>query len=498
MLGMAITILADLDGTLLPRPYNVQQDGSTETETATATETTTNNSSSNEQPDNTCTSTCNAPPCSSSRPTHAHAHARAMPRVVHPNLSEGPAYGPLVRLLDLGATVVGITGSRLSTHRRRFFDELPVRHRRDGRVLLAVQTGARLHGGHPDDGRAVRDAAFDAHLLSVSGGTASTSTSTRFRLDDATVHELVGVGRRGLVRFYADLADDPTLVDGEGPLGYLLDIAARLKVPKAGKKTTAPKDGSIDIGIVHDMHIPITDNVHDVPRIEVRENNSAVVFVGVPSSLGNAYFAVPDHLRSAVDGRPTGRSCYDCVPAGMDKSHVVRYLLGTNVVRWGRTVAIGDQPAGNDAGLTLWHGGGSRAPVEDNVGSACSDGSSSSSDNSSSSSVDEEKKGEEETTERQSHAACIDIPFISVSECPTMVPRRLKDCHVSEITNAEGSAKVLMELADVLEGRRGNEDERATLQHAAEGSTGSRRISFCTNTVKGIVRKVNDDASASK
>ena len=187
---------------------------------------------------------------------------------------------------------------------------------------------------------------------------------------------------------------------------------------------------------------------------------------------------------------------------GRDGSHVVRYLLRTNVVRRGRTVAIGDQPAGNDAGLTLWHGGGSRAPVEDNVGSACSDGSSSSSDSSSSSSSsssgDEEKKGEEETTERQSHAACINIPFISVSECPTMVPRRLKDCHVSEITNAEGSAMVLTELADVLEGRRGNEDERATLQHAAEGSTGSRRISFCTNTVKGIVRKVNDDASASK
>lgn len=307
---MAITILADLDGTLFPRPYNVQQDGSTETETET--ETTTNNSTSNEQPDNTC----NAPPRSSSRPTHARA--RAMPRVVHPNLSEGPAYGPLVRLLDLGATVVGITGSRLATHRRRFFDELPVRHRR------AVQTGARLYAGHPDDGRAVRDAAFDAHLLSASGGTASTSTptSTRFRLDDATVHELVGVGRRGLARFYADLADDPTLVDGEGPLGYLLDIAARLKVPKAGNKTTAPKDGSIDIdiGIVDDMHIPITDNVHDVPRIEVRENNSAVVFVGVPSSLGNAYFAVPDHLRPAVDGRPTGRSCYDCVPAGMGRT----------------------------------------------------------------------------------------------------------------------------------------------------------------------------------
>ena len=404
---MAITILADLDGTLLPRPYNDQEDKDSSTETTPA-ETTNDDISPRSQP---------------------------MPKVVHPNLSEGPAYEPLVRLLDLGATVVGITGSQLSTHRRRFFDELPLHHRRDGRVMLAVQTGSQLYVGHGDDGRPIRDVEFDSHL--------SESISTQ--LDNDTVNELVDIGRRGLAQFYTDLVNEPTIVDRDGPLGYLVDVARKLMA----EKTTKGEN------IIGGHQIPITDGVHDVPRIEVRENNSAVVFVGVPSSLGRNYFDVPQHLRSMVDGKPTGRSCYDCVPAGMDKSHVVRYLIRTNVIRHGRTVALGDQPAGNDAGLTLWHG--SDAPMIDGAAS-------------------DEKKCEEEM-EGQSHTACT-IPFISVSECHTMVPHRLNDCHVSRVTNAEGSAKVLAELAETLE------DECK-----AEG------VSFCTPTMRSIVKKVNDNAS---
>ena len=88
----------------------------------------------------------------------------------------------------------------------------------------------------------------------------------------------------------------------------------------------------------------------------------------------------------------------------------------------------------------------------------------------------DEKKCEEEM-EGQSQTACT-IPFISVSECHTMVPHRLKDCHVLKVTNAEGSAKVLVELAETLE------DECK-----AEG------VSFCTPTMRSIVKKVNDNAS---
>ena len=176
---MAITILADLDGTLLPRPYNVQDDSSTE----------------NAETNDVCPRV-----------------SRLMPKVAHPNLSEGPAYEPLVRLLDAGATVVGVTGSQLSTHRRRFFDELPLRHRREGRVMLAVQTGSQLYVGHSDDGRPMRDLAFDSYL----------SESIPTRLDDDTVKELVDVGRRGLAQFYADLANDPTLRTGAHRHGCIL------------------------------------------------------------------------------------------------------------------------------------------------------------------------------------------------------------------------------------------------------------------------------------
>ena len=421
---MAITILADLDGTLLPRPYNRRN----------VQEETTNDDSSPHSRTR-----------SSSRPAN-------VPEVVHPNLSDGPAYEPLVRLLDLGATVVGVTGSQLSTHRRRFFDELPLRHRRDGRVMLAVQTGSQLYVGHGDDGRPMRDVAFDSHL--------SGSISTRF--DDDTVNELVGIGRRGLAQFYTDLANDHTLVDRDGPLGYLIDIARKIT-----EKTT-------EGGNVYDeTRIPITDNVHEVPRIEVRGQNSAVVFVGVPSPLGRNYFDVPTHLRSTVDGKPTGRSCYDCVPAGMDKSHVVRYLMRTNVIRRGRTVAIGDQPAGNDAGLTFWHGG-SEGRCNASIGSNIGVGSSMES----LTNIGEEKKQEEVMVVDEKHHT---IPFISVSECPTMVPHRLKDCHISRITNVEGSAKILMELVDILE------DERAGKAAAEDAS-----VSLCTRTLGGIVKKVND------
>jgi hypothetical protein len=59
---------------------------------------------------------------------------------------------------------------------------------------------------------------------------------------------------------------------------------------------------------------PITTDVHRVPRIEIRAGGAAVVFVGVPSRLGARYFDVPDALQHLVDGKPTGRMCFDCAP----------------------------------------------------------------------------------------------------------------------------------------------------------------------------------------
>ena len=289
---VALTILADLDGTLLPRPYGTGKSAS------------------------------------------------------HPNLSLGPAYDPLCRLLSLGCTVVGITGSRLATHQERFFDELPVEHRRAGRVMLAVQTGLHLYRASAEDGSPVEDAAFEATIRS--------KITPSFAAD--VISTLVEAGRIGIRRFYADLARTPELVDSGGPLAYLLECDAE--------------------------EVPVTQDNRRCPRIEVRDGNSAVVFVGVPSGLNANYFAVPEALKALVDGRPTGRACFDCVPHGLDKSLVVAHLLETGVAVAGRTVAFGDQPGGNDDGLTRWH----RHPEQD-------------------------------------------VPFISVSEHRSMVPEHLRECH---------------------------------------------------------------------
>lgn len=351
-----ITILTDLDGTVLPRPYS--EPGSTV--------------------------------------------------VHHPNLSAGPCHQPLVRLLDLGATVVGVTGSQLSTHQTRFLDDLPLRHRQRGQVLLAVQTGSHLYRTCPKEGLPIRCEDFASHL----------SKSVAIRLDDSVVRELITIGKQGLQEFYSDLLRDPTLVDPHGPLGYLHGVAKQF-----------PKEQPI--------HIPVTDDHQTVPRIEVRAQNSAVVFVGIPSSIGDRYLSIPPHLQSQVDGRPTGRSCFDCVPAGLNKSHIVQYLIEQNLAQANQTIAIGDQPRGNDKGLTQWH-------------------------------------------DCPHHT----IPFVSVSEQIHMVPDHLQDWHVSQPTNAEGSAEFFKELANLLE-------QRILLQQQEEEKTENIRLNLDANLIRELVEKVN-------
>ena len=285
----------------------------------------------------------------------------------HPNLSTGPAYAPLVALLNAGATVIGVTGSTLATHKVRFYDELPLEHRRAGRVLLAVQTGSTLYRGSAADGEPLVDTEFTAYL----------AKHVAIRLTDAVVTALIDEGRAGIRRFFADLECNPSLVDPSGSLAYLLDCSAN--------------------------EIPVTTDGKRVPRIEVREGNSAVVFVGVPSSLGARYFKVPSAVAGAVDGRPTGRVCFDCVPRGLNKSIVVRYLLASGLVSSGVAFALGDQPLGNDEGLTRWH-----------------------------------------------RNAEHDIPFVSVSERVDMVQEWLRECWITSCSNDSASAVLFSALAQYL------------------------------------------------
>ena len=380
----ALTILSDLDGTLLPRPYP----------TASGT-------------------------------------------VAHPNLSEGPCFRPLVRLLDLGCTIVGVTGSRLVTHKHRFFDELPLVHRKAGKVLMAVQTGTCLYRGSREDGSPVEDEAFTSYL--------SSKVASSIPLDAIDI--LIESGRAGIRRFFADLREDPSLVDANGPLSYLLQCDAE--------------------------SVPVTQDDQQVPRIEVRDGNSAVVFVGVPSSINHQYFSVDPRVADVVDGRPTGRACFDCVPKGLDKSLVVEHLIETGVVSGGgsscgrytpssgdlggargdggRALALGDQPLGNDEGLTRWHRGG-----EGGGGAGAGE--------------------------------VVDIPFVSVSEAERMVPPHLREAHITSACNAEASARLLNAIADMIEAHQGGAGGEGK-QQAWDAQPPPLRLD--TEAVVALTRRLN-------
>ena len=151
--------------------------------------------------------------------------------------------------------------------------------------------------------------------------------------------------------------------------------------------------------------------------------------MGVPIAFGRQYFEIPQELSAEVDGKPTGRYCFDCVPAGLSKSLVVDYLTSeTAEVAFGRALAFGDQPLGNDEGLTRWHAHG--------------------------------------------------LPFVSVSETSEMVPSHLADCHVRKFSNAEAAAAVLGSLADIF-------DERAEIEPQEKLS------SFSEFSITDLVQKIN-------
>lgn len=298
----------------------------------------------------------------------------ALPRpygspAIHPPVQDGPVFAPLVRLLEGGATIIGVTGSAISSHQSRFFDPLPLEARRSGRVLLAVETGRRLFVGSSKTGEPIEDLHFAAEL------------AEKVPLFTATiVDQLVACGRAGIRKFLVDLRKNPALIADDSPLVFMRD--------------------RITMADALDDAIPINPADGFCPRIEIRPGG-AVVFVGVPSTLGASYFHISDELQGAVDGRPTGRMCFDCVPRGLDKSLVVAYLLQREVMKRNRGMALGDQPSGNDEGLTRWHEGG--------------------------------------------------IPFVAVAERAAMVPDNLRTTHVTALSNEHASAAVLDSLATWLE-----------------------------------------------
>ena len=325
------------------------------------------------------------------------------------SLAEGPAFEPLVKLLELGGTVVGVTGSGFESHSKRFFADFPLAARKGGRVLLAVETGRRLYRGSPIDGNPIEDEAYTSFFES------------RIRpLAQTTVDDLISLGRAGLAQFYRDLGT-PSETD-------------RLVPPNDSMAFLRSLPGTPDC-----EEAPLTTDVKRVPRIEIREGNAAVVFVGVPVRHGNAYFSIPPRLGHLVDGKATGRSCFDCLPAGLSKSLVLDFLLEAGEITPGRVVAFGDQPAGNDEGLTRWH------PKEGGDG----DG------------------GEEGV-----------IPFVSVSERREMVPDHLQAWHcLSGGGNAASAARALSMLVE-SEGK----------QQAEHGG-----VEYNLATMEELVRRANEE-----
>ena len=77
-------------------------------------------------------------------------------RVKHPSLAEGAAFAPIVELLEGGGSIVGVTGGKLALQRSRFWDCLPLAARREGRVLLFCETGMVMYGSD-ENGEPVED-----------------------------------------------------------------------------------------------------------------------------------------------------------------------------------------------------------------------------------------------------------------------------------------------------------------------------------------------------
>lgn len=192
-------------------------------------------------------------------------------------IDEGPAYAPLLRLLELGATVVAVTGSKLATHRCLFFDPLPLEARCSGRVLFAVETAKKLYRSNAD-GQLIEDVRFAAY-----------SEAQAPPLEDAVVAELVAIGHKGIRAFYEDCAQGSVSIIDDPTHMFLRDY----------------------LGTAAAANPPVTSDKRQYPRIEVREGNGAVVFFGVPIALGRHYFEVTRATKLGL------KPCHTRIPFGI-------------------------------------------------------------------------------------------------------------------------------------------------------------------------------------
>jgi hypothetical protein len=112
--------------------------------------------------------------------------------------------------------------------------------------------------------------------------------------------------RAGLRAWFADLRDDPSLIEASH---FLQGLAKRWA----------------------DEDAPVTDDSTQTPRIELRgkapDELFGLVIAGVPVKFGDQYitkrlaFFFED---GEVHGLPTGRLCYDCVVPGLSKHLVLK------------------------------------------------------------------------------------------------------------------------------------------------------------------------------
>lgn len=239
-----------------------------------------------------------------------------------PPLSDSPAHAALVRLLERGCIVVAATGSKLDSHRRLFWDAMPLEHRRAGRVMMAVETARQLYRGSPVDGSPVE--AFEVHSRAIAPPFAP-----------AAVEQLTEAGCAGLRAFWAD---------AEGTRAAAL-TAADSPHAEFVRRYAGSADARAPL---------VTDDRAHYPRVEIRQG--MVVFCGMPVAFAREYHRLPPQLEGVVDGNPAGRYCFDCVPVGWSKGLLVDYLTTvTRELAPGRALALGDQPAGNDEGLARRH-----------------------------------------------------------------------------------------------------------------------------------------------
>jgi len=189
-----------------------------------------------------------------------------------PTFKEGPVFQHILRWLQLGGRLVGVTGSSLSTHVARFWDDIPMQLRVERKVMLSCETGASLH--HQDaNGNLVEDVQYFQHNFPTGCGFS----------EEETQH-IIQIGQVGLSEFYADLKDKPTLIEDD----QLIHLHKKAR--------DSP------------LSIPVSSDVNIVPRIEVRGAAQSIVFVGIPVALCKPYFE--DRLARLgypMEGKPAGR-----------------------------------------------------------------------------------------------------------------------------------------------------------------------------------------------